>query len=513
MSLTFVDLFCGAGGSSLGLTEAGLSLQLAANHWDRAIATHAANFPDADHLCADLDRYDMRRLPPARVLWASPICREGSPAGGTAKARGTLRPGEMWLMDDGEREEYLAALNKGWERTRATAYDVLRAAEIWGYDAILIENVIEFARDWPLFNWWLEAFTRLGYAHRIVCVNSAHIWGPYNPPAPQWRDRLYIVFLRADATMPDLEPRPPAWCPTCGQDVAARQTWKTHTPGGKARLGKYRQQYTYTCPNTSRRHQSWTVEPYILPAAAAINWDDLGTRIGDRKSPLAAETMRRIRNGARAARNRPVMLQINHAGHDGRAYPAHAAPLTARAVRGGDGFATPPLLVPAGGTWNHTPTTAAEPMRTRTANPKGMEALACPPHQSGPHSAEPYVVEMRGGGSTSRPVSHPLATLTAGGNHHGLVVPYRTGNRVTTTAEPLHTVATIDSAALVQGAAPPIADWTFRMLRAREHLRAQRFPDTYTVTGTAGEQTMQAGNAVSANVAHWLGTKLMEALG
>ena len=43
------------------------------------------------------------------------------------------------------------------------------------------------------------------------------------------------------------------------------------------------------------------------------------------------------------------------------------------------------------------------------------------------------------------------------------------------------------------------------MLKPREHLRAQRFPDHYIVTGNHGEQTMQAGNAVSANVAHWLG--------
>ena len=500
--LDFVDLFCGAGGSSLGLTEAGLTLRLAANHWERAIATHSANFPDAEHLCADLDRYDMRRLPPARILWGSPICKEGSPAGGTSKRRGALRPGELWLMSEAEREEYLAALNKGWERTRATAYDVLRAVEIWAYDAILIENVIEFARDWPLFWWWLDAFTRLGYAHRIVCVNSAHIWSPGNDPAPQWRDRLYIVILRADAPMPDLEPRPLAWCPTCGCDVAARQTWKRHTAGGAVGIGKYRQQYTYTCPNTSVRHETFTVEPYILPAASAIDWSDLGERIGDRKGELADNTMNKIRNGARTVRNRPVMLQINHSGHDGRPYPAHEAPLAARTVRGGDGFATPPLLVPAGGTWNTTATTTAEPMRTRTANPKGMEALACPP----------YVVELRGGGSTSRPVSHPLATVTSGGNHHGLVVPYRTGNRVTSTDEPLHTVATHDSMALVQGQTPPVEDWTFRMVRAREHLRAQRFPDTYTVTGTQAEQTMQAGNAVSANVARWLGSKLVEVL-
>jgi DNA (cytosine-5)-methyltransferase 1 len=50
------------------------------------------------------------------------------------------------------------------------------------------------------------------------------------------------------------------------------------------------------------------------------------------------------------------------------------------------------------------------------------------------------------------------------------------------------------------------------MLKAREHLRAQRFPDTYIVTGNQAEQTMQAGNAVSANVAHWLGTRIAEAL-
>jgi DNA (cytosine-5)-methyltransferase 1 len=43
------------------------------------------------------------------------------------------------------------------------------------------------------------------------------------------------------------------------------------------------------------------------------------------------------------------------------------------------------------------------------------------------------------------------------------------------------------------------------MLVPREQLRAQSFPDMYEVTGNVGDQTMQAGNAVSANVAQWLG--------
>ena len=45
MSLTFTDIFCGAGGSSIGLAAAGFELKLAANHWQTAIETHAANFP------------------------------------------------------------------------------------------------------------------------------------------------------------------------------------------------------------------------------------------------------------------------------------------------------------------------------------------------------------------------------------------------------------------------------------------------------------------------------------
>lgn len=51
------------------------------------------------------------------------------------------------------------------------------------------------------------------------------------------------------------------------------------------------------------------------------------------------------------------------------------------------------------------------------------------------------------------------------------------------------------------------------MLQPREHLRAQPFPDSYTVTGNQGEQTMQAGNAVSANVAHFLGNAVAAVLG
>ena len=103
----------------------------------------------------------------------------------------------------------------------------------------------------------------------------------------------------------------------------------------------------------------------------------------------------------------------------------------------------------------------------------------------------------------------------ASADHHSLVIPYRRtrpSTRPKTTAEPLLTLGTRDSAALVAPAVD-VADCYFRMLKPREHLRAQRFGDGYVVLGNQGEQTMQAGNAVSANVAQWIGQRIAAALG
>lgn len=573
MSLTFTDIFCGAGGSSIGLAAAGFELKLAANHWDRAIETHSANFRDADHLCADVSNYDMRRLPRTDILWASPICTELSPAGGRKKSRG-----QMDLLTELNEDGYVgpAAL----DRTRATFHDVIRATEVHRYKAILVENVTNVASDWELFDWWVQGMCQLrpGYNVQFVSVSSAHIGGPGNPHAPQWRDRLYLAFTRKDIPLPDVTPRPQAYCFTCDEVVHAVQSWKRPE---RRRIGKYGQQYVYRCPNTLCRHA--IVEPYVLPASAAIDWSDLGQVIGERAKPLAAKTLRRIEAGlnlftqpviAAAGRNtweRPGSDYV-------RAWPALASPATARTGTPGDGIATPavPFLTPAGGTWNDTPAAVDEPMRTRTT--RETDGLVCPPvmvsvnHDDDSGRAypvdsrplpsrttkigdgvalPPFVAELRGGGSTARPVSHPLATVTAGGNHHGLVVPenafvtrhygghdtskskpvtdplgtitatggnhslvipYRRGAKPhRTDNQPISTVATREQHGLMQ-AGVAIDDCRFRMLKPHEHLAAQRFPSTYIVTGTKGEITMQAGNAVSSNVAQWLAERLAQVL-
>ncbi|MGW6238350.1 DNA cytosine methyltransferase [Streptomyces sp. NPDC055094] len=492
---TVIDLLCGAGGSSTGLEEAGYELILGINHWQLAIDTHAANHRNADHACIDISGFPMRYLPNADVLWASVICTEISPAGG--RRRETNQMNLLDLIDEGE--DWKALTKDAFERTRVTGWCVVRAAEAKRFKAIVVENVVEFGLDWILFPKWLEAMELLGYQYQIVCVSSAHVGDDSNLRAPQWRDRMYVVFTLKTMRKPDLEPRPLAPCVDCGEDVHAVQSWNVEG----VRIGKYRRDYIYRCPSARCRHAM--VEPYVRPASDIINWDDLGTRIGDRKKPLVDTTMDRIRAGLIKFPYRPSSITLTHGKEGGdRAYAVEDRPLPTRTAKQGDA-----LLVPTGGSWNTAAVPVDVPLRTRTT--RESEALL---------TVDPFIVEFRNH-ATASPASNPLSGVTAQGNHHGLVthagrvperarstlvVPYRKA-AVKTAAEPVHTLSTRDSAALVRSA-PDINDCYFRMLKPREQLEGQRFPAKYVVYGNQAEQTTQAGNAVSVNVARWIGQRL-----
>lgn len=523
MTVTFKDLFCGAGGSISGMKAAGFELKLGANHSPRAIETAGTNNPEADFLCADINSYDMRRLPRTDVLWASVICTELSPAGGNKKHRGQ---GLLALEEEG----HVAAPT--FERTRACALDVVRATEVHRYAAVVVENVVEFARDWELYDWWVEGMCRLrpGYHVQVVNVSAAHIYGETNAPAPQWRDRIYIVFTRKGVRVPDLRPRPPAWCSRCEKVVASVQAWKRPMP---RQVGKYGVQYLYVCGGCSG-----AVEPFVAPAIAAVDLDDVGTRIGDRSRPLSDKTMARIEWGltyltapaivaaagntyesgdykrAWPAGESPLMarqatgtdaivgpLMVNHAHEDDRIYPADAAPLYTCTRKIAEGLATPFVTMLRA---NNRPTGVDEPLATLATG--RHHYLTSPPGS--------FYVKNFGGNAEARhlakPLTTPLGAITTI-DHHALVIPYRRSNRPKHITEPLPTMATRTSAGVLPPAIDPM-DCYYRTLKPREHARGQRFEDSYVITGNAGEQTAQAGNAVPCNVAQWVGEGLMEVL-
>lgn len=522
-NLTLTDLFCGAGGSSTGATQVpGLTVKLAANHWDIAIETHNANHPDTDHLQADISQTDPRYIASTDILWASPECTNHSRAKGRKAHKQPDLFGEV-LPDEAA------------ERSRATMWDVVRFTEAHNYRAVLVENVVEVI-DWSsawgikggLFDSWILAMHNMGYRHRIVSMNSMHAQA-YGMPAPQSRDRVYIAFWRIGEREPDFEhmQRPKAYCPTCGEIVNSVQSWKKQG----ARTGRYRSQYVYRCPKHSCKGQ--IVEPAWLPASSFIDWTNPGVRIGDRAKPLADKTMRRIQAGIERYWS---PLHVEHGGngydaadpkHPGfgdpasyyRAWPT-TEPVKTMHTRESKALAYHPLMVPVEGREGKLATPADRAMRTQST--RSETALALPP----------LISEMRGGGSIGRPAHDPLSTVSAGGNHHALLMSYYSRDDATRpTSEPVATVTTeprhgllhrmngtggTDGAhlstptsepgrtltaaghqAILTGKTVDIDDVFFRMLEPSEIKQAMAFPADYIMRGTRREQVKLSGNAVT----------------
>jgi DNA (cytosine-5)-methyltransferase 1 len=184
--ITATDLFAGAGGSSAGLTRAGLHVTTAANHWPVAVATHALNHPETEHRIANLSEVDWRTFPSTDLLWGSPSCRWHTPAGGRQKLPADV---ELRRTDEGAID-------------RATAFAIIAAAEVHLYPAILVENVPEF-RGWVLFDWWLSGLRALGYTVQQLVLDAADFGHA------QRRKRLFIVATRGvgvDLTQPSMAP-------------------------------------------------------------------------------------------------------------------------------------------------------------------------------------------------------------------------------------------------------------------------------------------------------------------
>lgn len=515
--ITVTDLFCGAGGSSTGAeTVPGVVVRMAANHWKLAIETHNTNLPHVDHDCADISQVDPRRYPHTDILWASPECTNHSQAKGRKRLEATPDLFGDVLPDEAA------------ERSRATMWDVVRFTERHRYRAIIIENVVD-AYHWLPFKAWLMAMDSLGYDHRLVWLNSMHAQAA-GMPAPQSRDRMYVVFWRKGDRAPDVDrwTRPRAWCPVCETVVQAIQVFKRDR-----KQGRYRQQYVYRCPNVSCRNT--IVEPGWLPAAAAIDWTLPGERIGDRIRPLAPKTVKRIEAGLRKYA-RPTLVPVE--GRDGKQATPVDDPARTQTARNETGVAIPPLLVPAGGTWNDTATSVEDPFRTRTT--RDTEAVTFPP----------FIAELRGGGSKTRPVANPLATVTAAGNHHALVMRNNSsrgdgGEMSTPVTEVVRTITTRGHQSLVSWAAlygydsgqmrstrdvlptqttvggdalltadqlPDVEDCYFRMLEPHEIAAAMAFPSGYVLLGNKREKVRLAGNAVTPPAARDLIAAVAEAL-
>jgi DNA (cytosine-5)-methyltransferase 1 len=80
LALSVADLFCGAGGLSVGFRSAGFRVAAGSDHDPDAIATYAANFPEAAALCGDIRHPNLQErlreaVAGADVLVGGPPCQ------------------------------------------------------------------------------------------------------------------------------------------------------------------------------------------------------------------------------------------------------------------------------------------------------------------------------------------------------------------------------------------------------------------------------------------------------
>ena len=256
--LLYIDLFCGAGGTSTGVERARLNGKKCAkviacvNHDPNAIKSHAANHPHTKHFTEDIRTLDMKPLqsiteqeraknPTAKVvLWASLECTNFS------KAKG----GQPRDAD-----------------SRTLAEHLFRYIEALNPDYIYIENVEEFmcwgdldengkpiSRDaGRLYMRWVQNVCKYGYdfSHRLL---NAADYG-----ARTSRTRFFGIFAKHG--LPTVFPEP------------------THCKGGR---------------EADMFHPA--LKPWE-PVRDVLELDNEGQSIFTRKKPLTERTLERIYAG------------------------------------------------------------------------------------------------------------------------------------------------------------------------------------------------------------------------
>lgn len=256
IKLLYIDLFCGAGGTSTGVENARYADEQCAkviacvNHDANAIASHTANHPDALHFTEDIRTLElsplvshvkrMKKIYPDAliVLWASLECTNFS------KAKG----GQPRDAD-----------------SRTLAEHLFRYIEAIDPDYIQIENVEEFMswgdmdeKGHPIskdkgrcYEKWKRNVRKYGYDFDWRILNAAD-YGAYTT-----RKRFFCIFAKRG--LPIVFPEP------------------THCKDGKSDM--------------FGRLEKWK------PVKEVLDFSDEGDSIFCRKKPLAEKTLERIYAG------------------------------------------------------------------------------------------------------------------------------------------------------------------------------------------------------------------------
>jgi DNA (cytosine-5)-methyltransferase 1 len=465
IKLLYIDLFCGAGGTSTGVESARRNGEKCAkvitcvNHDANAIASHAANHPDVLHFTEDIRTLELSPLvahvekmkaqyPDALiVLWASLECTNFSRAKG-----GKPRDAD----------------------SRTLAEHLYRYIEAINPDYIQIENVEEFMCWGDLdengkpvskskgrkYLQWVEYVKTYGYKFNHRILNAAD-YGAYTS-----RKRFFGQFAK--------HVLPIAW------------PEQTHTKNQTSEL--FRQQL-----------RKWK------PVKDVLDFTDEGESIFTRKKPLSDKTLERIYAGLIkfVAGGKANFLSKFYSGHpESKNFsveePAHTVtPIDHHAL-----VQAKFLSIYCGTPGQQYLNVLGIDSPSPTVTVFDRISLVSPKWH---YLMNPQFL------SAGRAVDEPCFTLIA---RMDKMPPYL----VTTTkigqiaievydadSEPMRRIKELM-------AAYGIIDIKMRMLRIHELKRIMGFPEGYTLIGTQGEQKKYIGNAVEVNMARVICEALCKAL-
>jgi DNA (cytosine-5)-methyltransferase 1 len=166
VTLKAIDVFAGAGGLSLGLKEAGWSVEAAVEYDAVAMATHKHNFPETTHLVDDVRGIDFKRFRGFDLVAGGPPCQPFSVSG---KRLGSFDVRDMV-------PEFVRAVAEA--KPRAFLMENVAGLTAARFDTYLSDQIV--------------ALRSLGYVVFSKVLNAA------NYGVAQRRKRLFLVGIRQD---------------------------------------------------------------------------------------------------------------------------------------------------------------------------------------------------------------------------------------------------------------------------------------------------------------------------
>lgn len=556
-----VDLFAGGGGMSTAIEQAlGRHVDIAINHDMDAISMHMANHPQTEHYCADVFEVDPREAVKGRAvghLHGSPDCTHHSQAAGgqprSKKIRGLgwvlprwagqVSPRSISMENVKQMQQWGPLIAK---RDRATGRVLRLDGTVAGpgervpvQEQYLIPDPQHAGRTWRRF---IRTFEQMGYTVEWRILVAAD-YG-----AATTRERLFL-FARCDG-------RPIVWPePTHHRNPTKRQKgwrpaadhidWSIPCPSIFERKRPLADATMRRIAKGMKKFVLDSAAPFIVPIA---NWS--GESVQSATEPL--RTITAYPKGGSFAVVAPTLVQLGYGERPGQAPRALdlQRPL-GTVVAGGvkHGLATAILVGAGGPVYSGKPQSPGDPIGTLlTENHRALSTAYLMQANGGFNTTpghdlrEPASTITNTGSQqqliaanlvtlrrncTGRDANEPLPTLSAGGEHHGLLqytlsqeheagalrcaaflISYYGNDGMRDPREPMPTATTHDRMALVtvwiQGEPWVVVDIGLRMLTPPELYGCQGFPAGYIIDHghdgrafTKSAQVRMVGNSVS----------------